>query len=278
MEASFYIKQVVFFLITIVCLLANVSAQGQVTNGGIHFNSRNEPGNPLFKNKQWEFVIFPNVTQRASVNHSPGAIYKLRTAPQISGEIGIQRLTHISDRLTFSIGARFGLVGRNASFIVPYKEIGYDLPGDYPFTGQWTADHDVTYFSFPAQIEYRYYKADLHYWFIAGGLSLRVAPLNGSVTADMNVMEVNIQGNKSPFVNINGGGGIALLLRNLDILKIAMNINYDPFYIAKGTFFLSTNSSLDEGSYKVRGTAAGIAINYTRTKAKRILKSGFAKL
>jgi hypothetical protein len=273
MVGSFYIKQVNFFFIAVVYLLHYIPTQGQVTNGGVHFNTRNEPGNPLFKNKQWEFVVSPNITQRAFVNHSSGAIYKLGTSPQISGEFGIQRLTHISDRLTFIIGGKFGLVGRNSTFIVPYKEIGYDLPGDYPFTGQWAADRDVTYFSFPVQLEYRFYGADVHYWFIAGGLSLRLAPLNGSVTSNMDVMEVNIQGNKSPFINVNGGGGIALLLHNLDIFKITMNVNYDPFYVAKGAFFLKTESSLDEGLYKVRGTAIGISINYTRTRAKRIIKS-----
>jgi hypothetical protein len=275
MVEFFYIKQAKFLFIAVVYLLLNLTVHGQVTNGGVHFNTRNEPGNPLFKNRQWEFVIFPNVTQRAFVTHSAGAIYKLGTTPQISGEIGVQRLTHISDRLTLHIGARFGLVGRNSTFIVPYKEIGYDLPGDYPFTGQWAADRDVTYFSFPAQLEYRYYRADLHYWFIAGGLSLRLAPLNGSVTSNMNVMEINIHGNKSPFINVNGGGGIAFLLNNLDILKIALNANYDPFYVAKGTFFLKTESSLDEGLYKLRGTAIGISVNYTRTKAKRIIKNEF---
>lgn len=232
-----YSRQVNFFFTAVVYLLHCVTARGQVTNGGVHFKTRNEPGNPLFKNRQWEFVILPNVTQRASVTHSPEAIYRLGTAPQISGEFGVQRLTHLSDPLTLSIGARFGIVGRNATFTVPYSEIRYDLPGEYPFTGQWAADRDVTYFSFPVQVEYRYYKAEAHYWFLAGGLSLRLAPLNGSVTSNMDVMEVNIQGNKAPFVNVNGGGGIAFLLRNFDILKIALNANYDPFYVAKGTFF-----------------------------------------
>lgn len=100
------------------------------------------------------------------------------------------------------------------------------------------------------------------------GVNLRIAPLNGSSSGDMDILEIRIKGNKNPFLNFNAGWGYALLLKNLNILKLGMCLNIDPSYIAKGDFILVTASSSDYGEYKVKGSYIGLLLSYSITKAK----------
>lgn len=222
----------------------------------------------LFRNAHWEFIFHPNLTVKAHTTHLSDAKYQLMTSPQISYELGVQRLSHLQNNLSLLVGLHLGMVGRNSAFIIPSEEIGYDF-GDYPFNGPIARSRDIFYFSVPIGLEYRKWLKTDRILLVHGGLSLRFAQFNATSNADMSVMEVKLKGNKSPFVNFNGGLGYGFVLTNKDILKIGININVDPSYIAKGPFFLSTESSYDNGEYKVRGTAFGLYFIYSRTRFHR---------
>lgn len=261
--------------LTMACILFSHCSIGQRLIDVFNFKSRSEVNNPLYKVNHWDFVIAPNVTQKAQISHMPNAIYRLQSAPQISGEFGVSRVTHLNESVSFQVGLRLGITGRNGYYIAPYREVGYDKPGEYAFTGPLAREYDVSYFSLPLQLEYRWFLQPKSALFLSGGLSVRAAPLNGSSNGDMDIMEIRIKGNNKPFVNFNTGAGYAFLLRNLDILKTGFNINYDPSHIATGQFYLTTNSSNDEGAYTVKGSSVGIYIVYSRTKAKKKIEQEY---
>lgn len=136
----------------------------------------------------------------------------------------------------------------------------------------WLENMMFPIFSFPVQLERRYFRNEKRALFFTAGFNVRFAPLNGSSSADMNVMKTTIAGNKKAFVNYNLGYGYAFLLKNLDIFKLGLSVNIDPSYIAKGDFTLVTQSSYDYGSYTVKGTYIGISASYLFTKAKKYIK------
>jgi hypothetical protein len=219
----------------------------------------------LYVLPHWEVFLSPNMNAKAKLVHFQYAKYQLMTAPQLSYEFGIQRMVQLNTRLGLNIGVHFGLVGRNAAYIVPSEEIGLSGDDEYPFNGPIARERDVTFFSFPAQLEYRTFCDKRHLFLLNGGLSLRLAPLNGTSNGDMSVMEVQLRGNKHPFINMNAGAAIGFVLNNQDILKIGLNLNCDPSYIARGEFILDTNSSTDQGSYTVKGSSFGLTLVYART-------------
>jgi hypothetical protein len=221
----------------------------------------------LFIFPHWEVMFAPNVNAKAQLKHLQEAKYQLMTNPQISYEFGIRRIGQLNTQMGFILGFHFGLVGRNAAYIVPGEEIGLTDFGEYPFTGPIARERDISFFAIPAEIEYRIFTHKKYMYLLNGGVSLRYAPLNNTSFADMEVMEVNLSGNKNPFINVNIGGGVGIVLKNLDMIKVGLKLNYDPSYIAKGNFRLDTNSSSDAGIYKVRGNSIGIALRYTRTKS-----------
>ena len=221
----------------------------------------------IYRRPRWEISALIGVNAKARLTHSQDAKYKLFTAPQRCYEFGVQRVTNLQPNLGFSLGLKFGLVGRNSAFIVPSNEIGYDF-GDYPFNGPIARQLDISYFSVPAQLEYRIFRSKYGMYLLQGGLSLRYAPLNGTANGDMDIMEVRLEGNKKPFINLNAGFGYGLVLKNQNILKFSLNINYDPAYIAKGKFFLQTASSYDEGTYTVKGNHIGLLVTYSMLGAK----------
>lgn len=221
----------------------------------------------IYRRSRWEVSALAGVNAKARLTHSKEAKYKLSTAPQRCFEFGVMRNTNLQPNLGISLGLKFGLAGRNSAFIVPSSEIGYDS-GEYPFNGPIARQLDISYFSLPAQLEYRIFKSKYDMYVLLGGISLRYAPLNSTSNGDMDVMEVRLEGNKKPFVNLNAGFGYGLVLKNQNILKFSIDINYDPSYIAKGKFFLRTASSYDEGSYTLKGNRTSLLVTYSMLGSK----------
>lgn len=230
---------------------------------------RKEMYDDLFLLPHWEVLVSSNVTAKGHLEHFQPAKYQLFTKPQISYEFGVRRIRQLDTHMGFVLGFQFGLVGWNAAYIVPGNEVGLSSNEEYPFAGPIARDGGISYLSIPAELEYRFFTSHSHMFLLNGGLSLRFAPLNNTSFADMDAMEVKLTGNKTPFVNVNIGGGVGFLLKNLDMIKVGVKLNYDPFYIAKGPFRLDTYSSSDVGIYKIKGTSAGLTLLYTRTKSLR---------
>lgn len=253
--------------VTFLCIQSTAFSQPIVRD---NFGETNEFYNDLFLHSSWEVMFSPNVTAGAKISHDdPAATYQLHSSPQVSFAFGIQRTSPLNTRMGFTTGLQLGLVTRNATFTVPGAEIGLDNFETYHFTGAITREADIAYFAIPAQVEYRWLKNQKYFYYSTIGISLRLAMFNSTSNADMEVMEVRLHGNKTPFINIHGSGGIAFVLRNIDILKVGVLLNFDPAYIAKGPFHLETESSYDHGTYFVKGTSAGLSFIYTRTKSKR---------
>lgn len=265
------IKIHLIFFIGIYSILPFVSF-GQSMRSEINFKTLKEKNNSLFTNTNWEFILIPNITQRAVLTHNPMSLYRLDSKPQISGEFGVNSIIPININYSIIIGLHYGITGRNAQYIVPDKEVGIPDNDIYPFTGPLAREYDVSYFSFPIQIERRYFRNEKRASLLTAGFNVRFAPLNGSSSADMNVMKTTIAGNKKAFVNFNLGYGYAFLLKNLNIFKLGLSVNIDPSYIAKGDFTLITQSSYDYGNYTVKGSYLGIAASYLLTKARKYHK------
>ena len=244
---------------------------GQNLNSEINFKPQTEKNNLLYKNSHWEFILIPNITQRAIFTHNPESLYRLDSKPQISGELGVNKIMHINQYYSIIAGLHYGITGRNAQYIVPDKEVGINDNDIYPFVGALAREYDVSYFSFPVQLERRYFLKEKKAMFLMAGFNLRLAPLNGSSSADMNVMKTTIAGNKKPFINFNLGYGYACLLKNLDIFKLSLCVNIDSSYLAKGNFTLVTQSSYDYGGYTVKGSYIGICTSYIFTTAKKYI-------
>ena len=68
---------------------------GQNLNSEINFKPHTEKNNLLYKNSHWEFILIPNITQGAILTHNPESLYRLDSKPQISGELGVNKIIHI---------------------------------------------------------------------------------------------------------------------------------------------------------------------------------------
>lgn len=253
-----------YALSCVIFLFAFAAADAQRRN--IDFNTRGEIYNELFRRPQWEFIAAVMINERAQLVHLTNAKYRLSALPQSSFEFGVQRLGPLQDNFGLAIGFRVGIVGRNAQYTAPYHEVGYTYLGDYAFNGVIAREKDLFYLSVPVQLEYRHF-INAHRM-LTGiiGVSMKFSSFNATGTGDMDIMEVRLKGNRKPYVNIHTGPGIGFLLKNKNILKIGLNLNYDPSYIATGRFFVETRTSYDEGTYTVRGNYIGLSAAYAFTK------------
>jgi hypothetical protein len=262
-------------LLFCVCFLFS-SRKAFSQNQVIDFATVDEPENELFRTRHWELLFHLNGTQQALLTHGSNAKYLLFTRPQISYEFGVQRLTNLNKNLGLEIGLRVGLVGRNAAYVVPFYEVSdnfTDSSETYPITNSDSRDRDILYFSIPFNFEYRIFQTPTLMYLIDLGASLRFAGFNSTKVSGAYTMDLNLDGHKSPIVNVNFGLGSGFLLRNKDIFKCVLSLNYDPFYLARGNYILETKSSYDAGTYTLKGSSIGLVFTYERTAIRSLIRS-----
>jgi hypothetical protein len=223
---------------------------------------------PSFLQPYWEFWLSPNINQKAILTHAETAIYQLQTAPQISGEAGIGRSFHFSSRNSIVVGIGFGLLGRNGSFMVPDSVVGIPDNDQYYFTRGMAQIYDVEYFTIPLLYEHRVFVKNNNCLYFRAGINLKLAFFGGTISGDENILEIEVDGNRSPILNFNLGAGYGILLRNKNILKLGIQANLDPAWIARGNYTFRTNVSFDYGTYLVKATSIGLNLSYVLTKYK----------
>lgn len=223
----------------------------------------------IYSRPHWEIFLLPNINQRAQLTHQAGATYRLESEPQLSGEIGINRFLHITHRMSMGFGLHFGLAGRNASYQTPYREVGFDLNETYYFKGGITQAYDMPYLSVPVFVEYRWFRPNLDAFYAQAGINLRISKTGSSTIQDMTIMTVNLEENSRVILNLQAAGGYQWKLKNMNYLKVALALNYDPSNLGKGDFSLITKSSRDFGSYIVKGTNLGLHMGYVFTRARK---------
>ena len=224
----------------------------------------------LFAQPHWEFIIAPNITQKAILTHNNPSPYLLKTAPQISGEIGILRIFHFDRHNSIEIGLKYGISGRNGSFVVPYSAVGYSFEEDYIFNKGMAQVYDIEYFSLPLTYEHRILYKKHRGGYINIGINARIVFSGGTVSGDENILEINVEGNKKPVLNFNAGGGYIIVLKNNNLLKLGLTCNLDPSWLTKGFYDFRTLVSRDYGSYTVKGSSIGLAISYVLTRYNKL--------
>jgi hypothetical protein len=213
----------------------------------------------------WEIAIYPNITQRATITHNTAAKYPLESSPQISGEIGINRMLSLGKRTGFLFGLHFGIAGNNGKYSAPESEIGGSGDEIYYFNGGMAQDFTAMYIAIPFLIEQKILLANGQSLFIQGGPNVRAA-FGSSSRGDMDVMEINLQNNKNIFINFTFAAGFQWKVKADKFLKCGLYFNLDPSYIAKGDFFVKTASSFDSGTYKVQGNCIGLMFSFGKLK------------
>jgi hypothetical protein len=224
----------------------------------------------LFAQPHWEFIIAPNITGKAILTHNETSQYKLQTSPQISGEIGVARSFHFDKHRSIGLGMILGMAGRNASFIVPDSLLGYPGGGLYVINRGFAREYDIQYFSFPLYFEQRIRLRSCNSLFFRGGANLKIVFSGGSGSGVDNILDLSIDGNRKPIINFNAGGGYLFVLKNKNLLKLGLNYNWDPRWLAKGFYDFKTLVSRDYGSYTVKGSSIGLAISYVLTRFNKL--------
>ena len=256
------------FLITGFFISSNCYGQSADSGKGTYSNMYEL----IYSNYHWEYVLMPNITQKAIMTHNPEALYKLGSTAQLSGEFGVNRVLHLNKAYSIIAGIHLGIAGRNGCYVVPDREVGINDNDSYAFTGGMARENDVSYISFPLLFERRYFINEKKGIYFDAGFNLRLSVTGGSTNADMDAMEIKIEGNKKPIINFTVASGFQMLIKNFDILKFGIYVNADPAWLAKGSFWLRTMSSYDSGDYKVEGSCVGLYLSYTRTKARSIIR------
>jgi hypothetical protein len=252
-----------FFILVITNLLLTHKSLGQVYGTNTSTLSKYDS---LYAKRHIEMVLMPNIVQRARITHdNPLATYKLFSTPQVTCEAGLNRVMHFNRFYSFIVGIHIGVIGRNASFIVPYKEIGISENGLYEFTRVLSREYDIPYLSVPLLFEKRVFLSNRGALFFDAGLNARLT-WGGSGSGINNIMEVTVSGNRLPIINFTAGAGYQLLSKKNNLLKVGGYINLSPTWLARGSFVLNTSSSYDSGEYIINGSSVGLSIHYYAPK------------
>ena len=171
------------------------------------------------------------------------------------------------------------------------RDIQYHIPGSafnpplsYDIRSIKPADKSgVVFFRVPFFIERRFFPKSARYWNIQLGISLLYSFMNEE-TYGATILEPNRSidylygtftpnNNQKPWLNYHIGGGVNLILKNKDVLRLNLvgELSFTQFY--RGTYsFTVPGNPLVKFDYGVTGSYIALEASYIRTKAKRKFK------
>ena len=215
---------------------------------------------------------------KAVINPDPH-IYNIDTKSYECVEGGIGYHYSINKKYSIQTGIRGGGIMRDIRYHIPGS--AFNPPLSYDIRSYKTFDKfGVVYFRIPFFLEIRFFTKSGIYWNTHVGISLLYSFMNEE-TNESWIMEQNRSirylyaeftpnNNQKPWLNYHIGGGLNLILKNKDVLRLNLvgEISFTQFY--RGTYsFTVPGTPLIKFDYGVTGSYIGLEASYIRTKAKR---------
>ena len=181
------------------------------------------------------------------------------------------------------------IAGRNFNVSFNKNDFSPPLKKDYAFHGSATYVTSLV-LSFPVLLEKRYLYKKTKLFFINGGLQF-----NASTGADFDIFnytvenvnnvffdvaEVNVYANNDakPWISFPLNAGYGWLLKNNNILQLAITSGISFTKFVKGTYQITIpNKPVTKGRYNSTGSFIGLAINYLFTNANFRVRKSYEK-
>jgi len=244
---------------------------------------------PIF---DWEELIFSENhfslqfiygrSQKAVIDPDPH-MYNISTTSYECLEGGIGYHYSINKKYSIQMGIRGGGIMRDIRYDIPGA--AFSPPLSYDVSSYKNGDKSgVPYFRAPFFIERRFFKKPGVFWNAQIGVSILYSFFNEegfiSTIVEPNNRQIDYlygeftpNNNQKPWLNYHIGGGLNLILRNKDILRISLvsEISFTQFYRGYYSFTIP-GQPLITFDYGVTGTYVALEASYIRTKAKRKFK------
>lgn len=241
----------------------------------------------------WEELIYSenHLSLQFSYGRSPKAvinpnphIYSISTKSYECLEGGIGYHYSINKQYSLQTGIRWGGIMRDIRYYIPGSE--FNPPLSYDLESYKTFDkYGVVYFRIPLFVERRFFAKPGKHWNVQAGASLLFSlqneEINESIVWDQNLGPIRYlyalftpNNNQKPWLNYHVGGGLNLLLKNKDILRINLvgELSFTKFF--RGDYLIEVPGKPQiRFNYGVTGSYVALETSYIRTKAKRKFRS-----
>lgn len=190
---------------------------------------------------------------------------------------------------SFITGAEGSLSGRNFNISFYKDDFSPPLIKDYHFKGKDSYLADLV-ISLPILLEKRILYGDTKFFFIDAGMRLNVSTgaddeytvmyVANTNNDYLQVAEVDVMANNNakPWVNIPINAGHGWLLKNNNIMQLAIvsNISFTKF--VNGTYQIDIpNKPATKGNYSSTGSYIGLSMNYVFTNANYRIRKEYEK-
>lgn len=237
----------------------------------------------MYAGSHWSYTFTSSLTRPAKVQRQSGGVDVGATA--VSGfQFGVNLHVPIDQAYSLITGLHLGESGRDYTFTLPKEAFQPALEADYQTGGLITQSADF-YLSLPLLLEKRWLQRSGHHWNLQGGLNLRYAfedfTDNSSGTVvygsgqreEVYRFDLTIGSGNKPWVNYNLGGGYTRALRNLNLLRLNLVVNYSPKDIVRGTYTVTApNIPATTGTYAADLSHAGLSFSYILTRTRKRMR------
>ena len=242
----------------------------------------------VFKGNHIQFNFSPLSDFKANLEETEGN-YPVNATATPGLLLGFKYEINFNNEYGLIIGPEAGLVGRNFNAAFNKNDFSPPLVKDYRFHGidSYLADLIL---SFPVLFEKRMLYADTRYFFANAGLLFNISTSADFDDFEMFVMDVNnnfynvasidvyANNDATPWISIPVNAGHAWLLKNNNVMQLAITANISFTKYVNGTYEVDTpNKPLAEGRYSSTGSYIGLSMNYIFTNANYRIRKEYEK-
>ena len=280
MKPGLFGKSVLIYLTNLICFPS--IAQDNKIDKQINVE------NIIYKKDHFSFSLIPHIVPKAKITRTDG-IYEFGSSADRGLEVGFNYHVNLKKDLSIIFGLHGGASFRNYKLHVPKEDFSpplqYDVD-DYPKSNR-EADF---YLSAPVFIEKCWVYSKRKTWDVNAGFNIRFYPddlgegiiyfiqdANGNNVPAFD-LELDVTNDLKPWLDYNIGGGHAWILKNYNIFKLNLLINFSFKNLTRGTYIITVPGKPDTyGTYKGRLSFLGISFNYILTGANKALRKMYER-
>lgn len=280
MEPGLFRKLFIIYLTSLICF-SSIAQNNKI-------DKKIKIEDIIHKRDHFSFTLISQIVPKAKINRIDGT-YDLGSSIDRGLEIGVNYHVNLKNDLSIIFGLHGGASSRNYKLHIPKND--FNPPQQYDVDDSPKANRESDfYLSAPVFVEKSWMYSKRKAWNLNAGFNIRFYPddlgegisygiqdANGNYVQVFD-LELDVTNDLKPWIDYNVGGGHAWILKNYNIFKLDLLMNFSFKNLTKGTYLITVPGKPDTyGTYKGRLSFLGLSFNYILTGANKTLRKMYER-